>query len=390
MTEATIALGEDHAEIRQAIRQICAGFPGQYWRDLEAKEAYPTEFVETLTRAGYLSVLIPEEYGGSGLPLRAASVILEEIHASGCNAGACHAQMYIMGTLLRHGSPEQKTAYLPKIASGELRLQAFGVTEPTSGSDTTSLKTRAVRDGDHYVIDGQKVWTSRAFQSDLMLLLARTTPKDQTAKRTEGLSTFIVDMRQAIGHGLTIRPIRTMMNHNTTEIFFDNMVIPAENLVGVEGRGFRYILDGMNAERLLIAAECIGDAKWFLRKASDYARDRQVFGRPIGQNQGIQFPLARAYAQMRAAELMVQAGCEKFAAGETPGEEANMAKMLAAEASWAAAEACIQTHGGFGFAEEYDIERKFRETRLYQVAPISTNLILSYIAEHVLGLPRSY
>jgi alkylation response protein AidB-like acyl-CoA dehydrogenase len=295
-----------------------------------------------------------------------------------------------MGTILRHGSDQQKTTYLPKIATGELRLQAFGVTEPTSGTDTTSLRTFARKEGDHYVVNGQKVWTSRAEHSDLMLLLARTTPRDQTRKRTEGLSTFIVDMRQVLGKGLTIRPIRTMMNHNSTEVFFDNMTIPADALLGVEGRGFRYILDGMNAERLLIAAECIGDAKWFLRKASDYARERQVFGRPIGQNQGIQFPLARAYAQMRAAELMVQAGCEKFEAGETPGEEANMAKMLAAEASWAAGEACIQTHGGFGFAEEYDIERKFRETRLYQVAPISTNLILSYIAEHVLGLPRSY
>ena len=298
--------------------------------------------------------------------------------------------MYIMGTILRHGSPAQKTQYLPKIATGELRLQAFGVTEPTSGTDTTSLRTFARREGDKYIVNGQKVWTSRAEHSDLMLLLARTTPKDQVAKRTEGLSTFIVDMRTVVGKGMTIRPIRTMMNHNSTEIFFDNMEIPAESLLGVEGRGFRYILDGMNAERLLIAAECIGDAKWFLKKASDYARDRHVFGRPIGQNQGIQFPLARAYAQMRAAELMVQEGCRKFEAGQTPGEEANMAKMLAAEASWAAGEACIQTHGGFGFAEEYDIERKFRETRLYQVAPISTNLILSYIAEHVLGLPRSY
>jgi alkylation response protein AidB-like acyl-CoA dehydrogenase len=298
--------------------------------------------------------------------------------------------MYIMGTILRHGSPAQKTQYLPKIATGELRLQAFGVTEPTSGTDTTSLRTFARKEGDHYVVNGQKVWTSRAEHSDLMLLLARTTPRDQVGKRTEGLSTFIVDMRASLGKGLTIRPIRTMMNHNSTEVFFDNMVVPAENLLGQEGRGFRYILDGMNAERLLIAAECIGDAKWFLNKAADYARERQVFGRPIGQNQGIQFPLARAYAQMRAAELMVREGCRKFEAGQTPGEEANMAKMLAAEASWAAGEACIQTHGGFGFAEEYDIERKFRETRLYQVAPISTNLILSYIAEHVLGLPRSY
>jgi alkylation response protein AidB-like acyl-CoA dehydrogenase len=298
--------------------------------------------------------------------------------------------MYIMGTILRHGTDAQKKAYLPKIATGELRLQAFGVTEPTSGTDTTSLRTFAKREGDHYVVNGQKVWTSRAEHSDLMLLLARTTPRDQTAKRTEGLSTFLVDMRQALDHGMTIRPIRTMMNHNTTEIFFDNMIVPAENLIGIEGRGFRYILDGMNAERLLIAAESIGDSKWFLKKASDYARERKVFGRPIGQNQGIQFPLAQAYARMRAAELMVREGCAKFEAGQTPGEEANIAKMLAAEASWAAGEACLQTHGGFGFAEEYDIERKFRETRLYQVAPISTNLILSYIAEHVLGLPRSY
>ena len=391
MSEETfVALGEDYPELRASVRKICAGYPGTYWSGLEEREAYPTEFVEELTRAGFLAALIPEEYGGSGLPLRAAAVILEEINASGCVASQGHAQMYIMGTLLRHGSEAQKRKYLPEIAAGRLRLQAFGVTEPTTGSDTTQLKTRAVRDGDSYLVSGQKVWTSRAMHSDLMLLLARTTPRDQTAKRTEGLSTFIVDMRAALGHGLTIRPIRTMMNHNSTEVFFDNMVVPAENLVGVEGRGFRYILDGMNAERLLIAAECIGDAKWFLRKASDYARERQVFGRPIGQNQGIQFPLARAYAQMRAAELMVQAGCAKFEAGETPGEEANMAKMLAADAAWDAANACVQTFGGFAFAEEYDVERKFRETRLYQVAPISTNLILSYVAEHVLGMPRSY
>jgi alkylation response protein AidB-like acyl-CoA dehydrogenase len=382
--------GADLAPIREAVRALCADFPGEYWRALDRERAYPEKFVAALTKAGFLAALIPEQYGGSGLTMTAAAAIMEEIQASGCNGAACHAQMYIMGTILRHGTDEQKKTYLPKIATGELRLQAFGVTEPTSGTDTTSLRTFARRDGDKYIVNGQKVWTSRAEHSDLMLLLARTTPKDQTAKRTEGLSTFIVDMRAALGHGLTIRPIRTMMNHNSTEVFFDNMEVPAENLVGVEGRGFRYILDGMNAERLLIAAECIGDAKWFLRKASEYARERKVFGRPIGQNQGIQFPLARAYAQMRAAELMVQAGCAKFEAGETPGEEANMAKMLAAEASWAAGEACIQTHGGFGFAEEYDIERKFRETRLYQVAPISTNLILSYIAEHVLGLPRSY
>ena len=381
---------DPHAEIREEVRKLCARFPGEYWRELDRERGYPTDFVRALTEAGYLGALIPEEYGGAGLKLSAAAAILETVQAAGCNGAACHAQMYIMGTILRHGSEQQKQQYLPKIATGALRLQAFGVTEPTSGTDTTSLRTFARREGDHYVVNGQKVWTSRAEHSDLMLLLARTTPRDQTAKRTEGLSTFIVDMRESVGKGMTIRPIRTMMNHNSTEIFFDNMIVPAENLVGVEGRGFRYILDGMNAERLLIAAECIGDAKWFLNKATEYARDRKVFGRPIGQNQGIQFPLAKAYAQMRAAELMVHAGCQKFEAGETPGEEANMAKMLAAEASWAAGEACIQTHGGFGFAEEFDIERKFRETRLYQVAPISTNLILSYVAEHVLGLPRSY
>ncbi len=380
----------DHAEIREEVKKLCARFPGEYWRKLDAVRGYPTEFVTALTEAGYLGALIPEEYGGAGLPLSAAAAILETVQSSGCNGAACHAQMYIMGTILRHGTDAQKETYLPKIATGELRLQAFGVTEPTSGTDTTSLRTFAKKEGDHYVVNGQKVWTSRAEHSDLMLLLARTTPKEETKKRTEGLSTFIVDMRAALGHGLTIRPIRTMMNHNSTEVFFDNMIVPAENLVGVEGRGFRYILDGMNAERLLIAAECVGDAKWFIEKATAYARDRKVFGRPIGQNQGIQFPIAKAYAQMRAAELMVHEGCRKFESGENCGEEANMAKMLAAEASWAAGEACIQTHGGFGFAEEYDIERKFRETRLYQVAPISTNLILSYVAEHVLGLPRSY
>jgi hypothetical protein len=386
----TSLLADPHAEIREEVRKLCARFSGEYWRKLDEARGYPTEFVTALTEAGYLSVLIPEEYGGSGLPLSAAAAILETVQSEGCNGAACHAQMYIMGTILRHGSEEQKQKYLPKIATGELRLQAFGVTEPTSGTDTTSLRTFAKREGDRYVVNGQKVWTSRAEHSDLMLLLARTTPRDQIKKKTEGLSTFIVDMRAALGHGLTIRPIRTMMNHNTTEIFFDNVEVPAENLIGQAGRGFRYILDGMNAERLLIAAECIGDAKWFTAKSSDYARERRVFNRPIGQNQGIQFPIARAYAQMRAAELMVKAGCAKFAAGLPCGEEANMAKMLAAEASWAAGEACIQTHGGFGFAEEYDVERKFRETRLYQVAPISTNLILSFVAEHVLGLPRSY
>jgi acyl-CoA dehydrogenase len=381
---------DPHAEIRQEVAKLCAHFPGEYWRKLDQERAYPTAFVHALTEAGYLAALIPEAYGGAGLTLSAAAAILETVQAEGCNGAACHAQMYIMGTILRHGSDAQKTRYLPKIATGELRLQAFGVTEPTSGTDTTSLRTFAKRNGDHYVINGQKVWTSRAEHSDLMLLLARTTLRDEVKRRTDGLSTFIVDMRASLEKGLTIRPIRTMMNHNSTEIFFDNLIVPAANLIGEEGRGFRYILDGMNAERLLIAAECIGDAKWFLKKAADYARERHVFGRPIGQNQGIQFPLAKAYAQMRAAELMVREGCSKFEAGLTPGEEANMAKLLAAEASWAAGEACIQTHGGFGFAEEYDVERKFRETRLYQVAPISTNLILSYIAEHVLDLPRSY
>ena len=379
---------DDHAEIREEVRKLCARFPGEYWRKLDAVRGYPTEFVTALTDAGYLSVLIPEEYGGSGLGISAAAAILETIQSEGCNGAACHAQMYIMGTILRHGSDAQKQQYLPKIATGELRLQAFGVTEPTSGTDTTSLRTVAKREGDTYVVNGQKVWTSRSEHSDLMLLLARTTPRDQVAKKTEGLSTFIVDMKNT--PGLTIRPIRTMMNHNSCEVFFDNMPVPAANLVGVEGRGFRYILDGMNAERLLIAAECIGDAKWFTAKSTAYASERRVFGRPIGQNQGVAFPIAKAYAQMRAAELLVRDGLERFEAGLPCGEQANMAKMLAAEASWAAGEACIQTHGGYGFAEEYDIERKFRETRLYQVAPISTNLILSYVAEHVLGMPRSY
>jgi alkylation response protein AidB-like acyl-CoA dehydrogenase len=379
---------DPHAEIREEVRKLCARFPGEYWRELDARRGYPTEFVDALTESGYLAALIPEEFGGAGLPLSGAAAILEEIQASGCNGAACHAQMYIMGTILRHGSEAQKAQYLPQIAEGKLRLQAFGVTEPTSGTDTTALRTTARREGGKYVVNGQKIWTSRAEHSDLMLLLARTTPRDQVAKKTEGLSTFIVDMRTA--KGLTIRPIRTMMNHNSCEVFFDNMEVPAENLLGQEGRGFRYILDGMNAERLLIAAECIGDAKWFIAKASAYARERVLFGRPIGQNQGVQFPIAKAYAQMRAAEAIVEKGLAKFAAGQNCGEEANMGKMLAAEASWAAGEACVNTHGGFGFAEEYDIERKFRETRLYQVAPISTNLILSYIGEHVLGMPRSY
>ncbi|MFM9976708.1 MAG: acyl-CoA dehydrogenase family protein [Sphingomonadaceae bacterium] len=380
----------DYAAIRDEVAKLCAHYPGEYWRAKDRERAYPTEFVAALGDAGYLSALIPEAYGGAGLPLSAAAAILDEIHHQGCNGGACHAQMYIMGTLLRHGSDAQKAQYLPKIAAGELRLQAFGVTEPTSGTDTLALKTTAKRDGNAYVINGQKIWTSRADHSDLMLLLARTTPREDAASRTAGLSVFLIDMRESVGNGLTIRPIETMMNHATTEIFFDNLRVPAANLVGAEGEGFRYILSGMNAERLLIAAECIGDAKWFIDKATAYAKDRMVFGRAIGQNQGVQFPIARAYGQMRAAALMVHEGLRKYDAGEPVGEEANIAKMLAAEASWAAGEACIQTHGGFGFAVDYDIERKFRETRLYQVAPISTNMILSFVAEHVLGLPRSY
>jgi len=365
---------DEHSDIRDAVAKLCAQFPGEYWRKLDREMAYPSAFVDALTQAGYLSVLIPEEFGGAGLKLSAAAAILEEIQRAGCNGGGCHAQMYTMGTLLRHGSQEQKAKWLPKIANGELRLQAFGVTEPSSGTDTSSLKTFAKREGnDSYIVNGQKIWTSRAEYSDLMILLARTTPKEQAKKA-----------------GLSIRPIRTMMNHSTTEVFFTDMKVPAENLIGEEGKGFRYILSGMNAERILIAAECIGDAKWFIAKATNYAKERSVFGRPIGQNQGIQFPIAKAYASMRAAELMVKEATRKYEAGLDCGAEANMAKMLAADASWEAANACIQTHGGFGFAEEYDVERKFRETRLYQVAPISTNLILSYVAEHVLGMPRSY
>jgi len=382
---------QNYSDIREEVAKLCAQFPGPYWQAKDKVREYPSEFVAALGEAGYLAALIPEEYGGAGLPLSAAAAILEEIQRQGCNGGAVHAQMYVMGTVLRHGSEEQKARYLPRVATGELRLQAFGVTEPTSGTDTLSLKTVAKRDGDHYVVNGQKLWTSRAEHSDLMILLARTTPRDEAASRTEGLSVFLVDMKEALAAGtLSIRPIDTMMNHATTEIFFDNMRIPAANLIGEEGKGFRYILSGMNAERLLIAAECIGDAKWFIEKASSYAKERVLFGRPIGQNQGVQFPIARAYAQMRAAELLVHNGIAKYEAGDNAGAEANMAKMLAAEASWAAGEACIQTHGGFGFAAEYDIERKFRETRLYQVAPISTNMILSYVAEHVLGMPRSY
>jgi acyl-CoA dehydrogenase len=378
------------AQIRASVRALCGKFPSEYWRQLDRESAYPGEFVKALTEAGFLAALIPEEYGGSGLTLIEAAAILEEVHACGGNGAACHAQMYTMGTLLRYGNRAQKARWLPLIAHGELRLQAFGVTEPTSGSDMLSLTTAARREGDHYVVNGQKIWTSRAEHSDLMLLIARTTPRAAARTRTHGLSVFLIDMRLAQGAGMRINPIRTMMNHATTEIFFDDLRVPAENLIGEEGEGFRYILSGMNAERILIAAECIGDAKWFIEKAVAYAKERRVFDRPIGQNQGVQFPIARAYAQMRAAELMVGEAAARYQAGEDCGAEANMAKLLAAEASWAAAEACVQTHGGFGFAEEFDIERKFRETRLYQVAPISTNLILSYLAEHVLDLPRSY
>ncbi len=384
-------MAENFDDIRDAVARLCDRFPGEYWREHDRERTYPSEFVAALTEAGYLSVLIPEEYGGTGLGIGAAAAIMEVIHKSGGNGAACHAQMYTMGTVLRHGSDEQKRKYLPAIAAGTLRLQAFGVTEPTSGSDTLGLRTTAVKDGnDAYVVNGQKVWTSRAEHSDLMLLLARTTPKADVKKRTEGLSVFLIDMREALGHGLEIRPIRTMINHATTEIFFDNLRIPAGCLVGEEGKGFRYIIDGMNAERILIAAECIGDARWFIKKAADYAREREVFGRPIGRNQGIQFPIAKAYADSEAATLMVGRAAELFETGELCGAEANMAKLLAGEASWQAADMCMQTFGGFAFAEEYDVERKFREARLYRIAPISTNLILSFIAEHVLDLPRSY
>jgi len=381
---------EDITEIRRTVRALCARFPGDYWREKDRKRAYPGEFVDALTKAGFLAALIPEEFGGSGLKLDAAAIIMEEIQASGCNGASAHAQMYIMNTLLRYGSPAQKAQYLPGIANGTLRLQAFGVSEPTSGTDTLSLRTQAVREGDCYVVNGQKIWTSRAEHSDLLLLLARTTPREEVARKTGGLSIFLIDMREALGRGLTIKPIRTMMNHSTTEVFFDDLRIAASSLIGEEGQGFRYILSGMNAERILIAAECVGDAKWFIRKATDYAGQRQVFNRMIGQNQGVQFPIARCYAQMRAAELMVHHAAMAYDQGDNSGEQANLAKLLASEASWAAADMCVQTHGGFGFAEEYDIERKFREARLYTVAPISTNLILSYLAEHVLGLPRSY
>lgn len=382
---------EEYSEIREAVSRLCNQFEGEYWQEKDRDRAYPTEFVKALTDAGYLSVLIPEEFGGSGLGISAACAIMEEIQKSGGNGGACHAQMYTMGTVLRHGTEEQKQLYLPKIASGEMRLQAFGVTEPTSGTDTLSLRTTAVKDGNNgYVVNGQKIWTSRVEHSDLMLLLARTTPREQVEKRTDGLSVFLLDMRDAVGNGLTIRPIRTMINHATTEVFFDNLKVPASSLVGEEGKGFRYILSGLNAERILIAAECIGDAKWFIDKAKTYANERSVFGRPIGQNQGIQFPIAESYAQTEAADLMVKKSALLYEEGENCGAEANMAKYLAAEASWKAADMCMQTHGGFAFAEEYDVERKFREARLYRIAPISSNLVLSYLAEHVLGMPRSY
>jgi alkylation response protein AidB-like acyl-CoA dehydrogenase len=379
-----------HSDIRHAVRRLCARFPGEYWRRLDRDRIYPTEFVQALTEAGYLSVLIPEAYGGAGLGLGAACAVLEEIHRSGANGAACHAQMYTMGTLLRHGSPEQKDAILPKVASGELRLQAFGVTEPGSGTDTTRIQTFARRQGDRYIINGQKIWISRAEHSDLMILLCRTAPRDDAGKATDGMSVLLIDMREAVGRGLTVRPVRTMINHATTELFFDNLEVPLSSLIGREGHGFRYILDGMNAERILIAAECIGDGRFFIDRAAAYARDRSVFGRPIGENQGVQFPIARAHVQVTAASLMVERAADLFEAGEPCGSEANMAKMTASEASWMAADVCLQTHGGFGFAEDYDIERKFRETRLYQVAPISTNLILSHVATHVLGLPKSF
>ena len=379
-----------HPEIRDAVRRLCAKFPGAYWRALDRELAYPEEFVARLTDEGFVGVLIPEQYGGSGLGLGAGIAILEEIHRSGCNGGAAHAQMYTMGTLLRHGSDEQKQRYLPRIAAGRLRLQAFGVTEPTSGTDTTRIQTFARRDGDRYLVNGQKIWISRAEHSDLLLLLVRTTPRDSVSKATDGMSVLLVDLAQARGKGLTIRPIRTMINHATTELFFDDLEVPAENLIGAEGQGFRYILDGMNAERILIASECIGDGKFFVDRAAGYARERSVFGRPIGENQGVQFPIARAHVQIAAAEEMVKKAADLFDAGKPCGTDANMAKLLASEASWFAADMCVQTHGGFGFAEEFDIERKFRETRLYQVAPISTNLILSHVATHVLGLPKSF
>jgi acyl-CoA dehydrogenase len=381
---------ELHGQLRQGVRELCQRFPDPYWRELDAARAYPDAFVKALTEAGYLAALIPEEYGGSGLGVTEAAIILEEVNRSGGNSGACHAQMYVMGTLLRHGSETQKRRFLPAIADGTLRLQAFGVTEPTTGSDTTQVKTNAVRKGNSYLVNGQKVWISRAEHSDLMILLVRTTPIEQVKKRSEGLSVLLVDLREAIGHGLTIRPLRTMMNHATTELFFDDLDVPAENLIGEEGKGFTYLLDGLNAERILIAAECVGDGRWFIERARKYASERVVFGRPIGQNQGIQFPIARAHVNIEAADLMRQRAASLFDRHQPCGAESNMAKLLAADASWEAANVAVQTHGGFGFAEDYDIERKFRETKLYQVAPVSTNLILAFIGQHVLGMPRSY
>jgi acyl-CoA dehydrogenase len=388
--DISIALGEDMLELRTAVRRLCSRYPSKYWRDLDEKSGYPTDFVNALTEAGFLGALIPEEYGGSGLPLRAAAIILEEINSSGCVASPAHAQMYIMGTLLRHGSAEQKQRYLPKIASGELRLQAFAVTEPDSGSDTTQIKTRATRQGDAYVVNGQKIFTSRALHSDLMLLLARTSPVDEVKKRTDGLSVFLVDLREALHNGVEIRPIKTLLNHNTTEVFFDNLKVPAANIIGEEGKGFRYILSGMNAERILVASECIGDGRWLLNKATEYARQRVVFGHPIGKNQGVQFPLARCHAELEAADMMARRAAALFEAGRDCGADANMAKLLASEATWHAAETAMQTYGGFAFANEYDIERKWREARIYQVAPVSTNLILGFIGQHVLGMPKSY
>jgi len=385
-----VAVEKNYPEIRDAVARLCSQYPGDYWRELDREKTYPTEFVQALTEAGYLSILIPQAYGGSGLPLGAACAVLEEIHRSGGNGGACHAQMYTMGTLLRHGSDEQKQQYLPAIADGSLRLQAFGVTEPASGTDTSRIRTTAIRDGDDYVVNGQKVYISRSMHSDLMVLLVRTTPRDQCERHTDGMSVLLVDMREAVGNGLTIRPLATMMNHASTELFFDNLRVPVKNLIGPEGDGFRCILDGMNAERILIAAECIGDARWFTRKSADYARERVVFDRPIGQNQGVQFPIARGHIQTEAAALMVQQAADLYDAGQPAGAEANMAKLLASEAAWAAADTCLQTHGGYGFSVEYDVERKFRETRLYQVAPISTNLILSFVATQELDLPRSF
>ena len=391
MAVASTEMDEVIGEIRRSVAALCENYPGEYWREKDRDRAYPTEFVQALTDAGFLAVLVPEEYGGSGLPISAAAAVLEEIHKSGCNGGACHAQMYIMGTVLRHGSEEQKKKFLPKIASGELRLQAFGVSEPSSGTDTLSLRTTAVKKGnDKYIINGQKIWTSRAEHSDLMLLLARTTPVEAVKKRTDGLSVFLVDMKESLGKGMEISPIRTMINHSTTQIFFDELEIPADSLVGEEGKGFRYILDGMNAERILISHESLGDARWFIKKAVDYANEREVFGRPIGKNQGVQFPIAKAYANTEAAALMSKRAAELFESGEPCGAESNMAKMLAADAAWEAGDTCMQTFGGFAFAEEYDVERKYREARLYRVAPISTNLVLGYLAEHILGLPRSY